>query len=395
MNGYIKRIVKGVMRWVTDEWEALMIAFGRRIEIKKFKDPRRIKIQNEYPLSKEQKEEIDRFYLENYGKKIDYCWHQNYAAHSGRFDYKYFPELLFIPEFERFENQDKAMVSVVSDKNILPIFAKAAGVRMPRTIVACTNGIYKDDDFNILSEAEALDRLKQTEGFIKPSVDSCSGEGCMLFSGKDILGLKNGILRICTGGGYNIEYKKDFVVQERLVCHESIRAIYPKSVNTFRVISYIWHNEIKIMPVIMRIGQGGGVVDNAHAGGMFVSVSNDGRLGKTAMTEFNDKYQKHPDTGLVFENHQIYNFDKVLQSVRRIHALVTRLGVVNWDFTINQDGEAVLLEANVSSGSIWLAQMAHGKAGFGEDTAEVLRWVRFMEGLPKSKRKEYCYGERK
>lgn len=196
-------------------------------------------------------------------------------------------------------------------------------------------------------------------------------------------------------GGYNIEYKKDFVVQERLVCHESIRAIYPGSVNTFRVISYIWHNEIKIMPVIMRIGQGGGVVDNAHAGGMFVSVSNDGRLGKIAMTEFNDKYQKHPDTGLVFENHQIYNFDKLLQSVRRIHSFVTQIGVVNWDFTIDQDGELVLLEANVENGGIWVIEMAHGKGPFGEDTAEVLRWIRFMERLPKSKRKEYCYGERK
>lgn len=201
MNGLVKRILKAVMRLAMDKWDALMIAFSRRLEINKFKDPRRIKIQNEYPLSKEQKEEIDKFYLENYGKKIDYCWHQNYATHSGKFDYKYFPELLYIPAFERFENQNKDMVSVVSDKNILPVFAKAAGVRMPKTIVACTNGIYKDDDFNILSETEAFERLRQMEGFIKPSVDSCSGEGCMLFSGKDILGLKNGILRICTGGG--------------------------------------------------------------------------------------------------------------------------------------------------------------------------------------------------
>ena len=46
---------------------------------------------------------------------------------------------------------------------------------------------------------------------------------------------------------------EDAVIQERLVCHKSITDIYPGSVNTFRVITYRWKDDVLHMPVIMRI----------------------------------------------------------------------------------------------------------------------------------------------
>lgn len=45
-------------------------------------------------------------------------------------------------------------------------------------------------------------------------------------------------------------------------------------------------NEVKTAPIAMRIGQGEGVIDNSHAGGMFVGGSDDGRLRKEAFTEY-------------------------------------------------------------------------------------------------------------
>lgn len=50
----------------------LSIAIGRRYEQRGQKDKRRQHIASQYPLSKEQKDKIDTFFLENYGEKIGY-----------------------------------------------------------------------------------------------------------------------------------------------------------------------------------------------------------------------------------------------------------------------------------------------------------------------------------
>jgi hypothetical protein len=52
---------------------------------------------------------------------------------------------------------------------------------------------------------------------------------------------------------------ENFVIQERIICHESIRKLYAGSVNTFRIMTYRWKDEICHTPSVMRIGQGGGV----------------------------------------------------------------------------------------------------------------------------------------
>ena len=140
--------------------------------------------------------------------------------------------------------------------------------------------------------------------------------------------------------------------------------------------TYVWDGEIQLAPVIMRIGRNGSFVDNAHAGGMFIAINPDGTLHKTAFTEFKDAFTEHPDTHLVFEGHQVENFDKVLEQARLIHAAVPQLGVVNWDFTIDQNEQPVLIEANTSAGSIWLFQMAWGCGVFGDNTVSVLEWLK-------------------
>ena len=62
------------------------------------------------------------------------------------------------------------------------------------------------------------------------------------------------------------------------------------------------------------------------------------------------------------------------------------------DFTINTDGDPVLIEANTEAGSIWMAQMSHGCGVFGDLTSDVLSWTGKMKRLKKSKRKEFAFG---
>ena len=378
--GDIKRSLK---RRLLDELDVIRIARMRRGEILKFQDPRRTAIFSRISLTSEQQQQINEFYLKNYGSKIPHTWHRHFTAFTGNFDYRYFPELLYIPEFEYFMNSSKDYITAFSDKNVLPMIARSAGIKTPRVIFSRTCSIFRDSDNRFITEQDAFNLLSHSgEVFAKPSVDSCSGMGCEVINTSSQEESRSLFTRLGT----------DFVIQERLKCHADLAAIYPCSVNTFRVISYIWHGKVKICPVILRIGQGGKFLDNAHAGGIFIAVNNDGSLHKTAFTEFNTQFTGHPDTGLKFEGWKINNFPKIINAAKIMHEAVPQIGVVNWDFTIGQDGEPILMEGNMRSGSIWLIEMAHGKGVFGDDTAEILQWTRKMKSLKLSERSHYRFG---
>jgi hypothetical protein len=37
--------------------------------------------------------------------------------------------------------------------------------------------------------------------------------------------------------------------------------------------------------------------------------------------------------------------------------------------------------------------MSHGKTAFGDDTAEILQWIRFIEKVPAHMRYKYLFGK--
>ena len=97
------------------------------------------------------------------------------------------------------------------------------------------------------------------------------------------------------------------------------------------------HDKIKVAPITMRIGQGGSVVDNAHAGGIFIGVSEDGKLLKEAFTEYQKRYTIHPDTGVVFEGYQIPCVPQIRQVAIKLHEQVPMFQFVSWDFTVDKE----------------------------------------------------------
>lgn len=377
--------------WFSDKYEDFNIWRAQKRQIQKFEDPRRVEIYSSVELSNEQKAAIDKLYLDNYGKKIPYTWHRHFTAYTGKFDVNYFPEMLYIPEFERFQNVNYEYCSVLADKNMLPLIAASVndGVKVAKIFLSCSNGMYRDQKFSAVDKDRAIEILSDIgKVFAKPSANTSSGRNCM------ILEMQNGIDQISgkTVEEILISFGNDFTIQQLIRCHKSITDIYSKSVNTFRIITYRWKDKIEHMPIIMRIGQGGAYVDNAHAGGMFIAVDDDGTLHEKAFTEFRKEFNRHPDTGLVFKGHKIANIPEVIGTALKMHEAVPQIGCVNWDFTVDEDGNPLLVEANTKRGSIWLMEMAHGRGVFGDKTKEVLQWLRAIKSVPKSKRSKYYFG---
>lgn len=134
------------------------------------------------------------------------------------------------------------------------------------------------------------------------------------------------------------------------------------------------------MPLALRIGQGGSYLDNAHVGGMFIGVNDLGELNEEAFTEeafteFGKRYKEHPDTHTVFKGYKLSFVPDLIKIAKKLHLNAPQLGIISWDLKVDQNGEIVLIEANTRGQGIWISQMAHGCGPFGENTADILRYV--------------------
>lgn len=371
-------------------------AYEKSVEIYKywstyiqFKGAIRKNVYSKVKLTDKQKKQIDDFYIKNYGCKIPYIYHQYCTAFTGHFDLHYFPDLVHYPKFEKYMQHNRAYIKVLSDKNLLPVLTLKAGVKTPQILLSRVSGVFRDKEGHSVSRQEFEKMLSDIgEVFVKPSTGSYGGANCAVIDMAKGIDKNSGktTAQIIKKLGYN------FIVQERLHCHESIAKIYPNSVNTLRIITYQWRGKIYHCPVAMRLGSGGSTVDNISSGGMFLAVDDDGTLHDTAFNERNIHYTKHPDTKLVFKGYVIPYVDKMIQAAIRMHEVCAQMGICYWDFTLDTTGEPVLLEINLNNGGIRPAQMSHGKGLFGENTAEILRWTAKMKKLSFRERRKYGFG---
>lgn len=342
-----------------------------RNELHKIKDTRRQKILSQYILNEDQKKQIDALFVGYYGRKIPYDWHKYFSSYTGKFDARFIPELLYIPIIEKKFNNEK-YVDAVADKNLLEYFVgKTDNVRTPKVYLSSVNGLLRNEEKSIVDTYQAQEILKNSTCFGKPTVDSCSGNGCAVFefdNGFDVLTGKT-VLEVIKHMG------SDFCFQEIVSNCDSVKSIHPQSLNTFRITTYLWKNKVYHFPVIMRIGKGSSVLDNAHQGGMFIGVSDDGYLCECAFTEFQERYYTHPDTGVIFKGYRVPETSFAIDAVEKIHQRIPQMGMISWDVVVNERNEAIIIEMNVKGQSIWLPQMAHGVGAFGENTSEILKWI--------------------
>lgn len=364
-------------------------SFHKRIQKRVIFDPKRLESIKDFHLTKEQKKAIDAFYLSHYGQKVDHTCHRTYAAYSGNFSPAFITEDIYIPELDHFLNIFNTYNSVFEDKNVMPHLAKSVGVKTPKVLFSRVKGFYLDAE-NQPTTCDKVFEALHNHGrlFIKPSVDSMGGRSCVLAEIKEGIDVKSQqpLVRILQQMG------DDFVVQECLVCHESLREIYSKSVNTFRVFTYRWKDQIYMAPSVIRMGKGGMDVDNATQGGIFAGIKEDGQLYDCAITKYGQRYYEHPDTALRFEDCKLSLFPKVIDAAMKLHHALPQVGVSNWDLTLDADGDVVLIEGNLRCGSPWLSQMSTGLPFFGEHTAEMLKWLQKMKKMSPSERPNHAFG---
>lgn len=310
--------------------------------------------------------------------KVDPIYFRCFSRYIGK-DMDIVPEDLCLNVIEKCLNPSR-YVPYYSDKNIFDrLFPSGT---CPVTVLRKIDGAYYYDDYSFarIDDDEmlfgALERSLTDVICIKPSVDTGSGVGVSFYMRSG-----DGWADMSSGKSLSLEllsrrYKDNFIIQEGLKQSDDMAFYNPTSVNTLRLTLYrsVKTNECVVPSAIMRIGGKGSLLDNAHAGGAFVGIKEDGRL-------CNKVLDQHGKSSAMFNGidfsceHRIKDWDKVVSFAKEVGSRIPHMRLLALDIMIDAHGNPKLIEFNCCSYSMWLFQFTtHG--AFGEYTEEIIGYCK-------------------
>ena len=213
--------------------------------------------------------------------------------------------------------------------------------------------------------------MQEEEFFIKRAVDSDGGHGVTYINDNN-RELIDDIIK---------DISKDLIIQKPVRQHPILAYINASSVNTIRTLSFLDENGVIIYSSILRMGIHGAKVDNASSGGITCGINDDGTLKATAYSATGEAYTVHPDSNTPFSDMFVPSFSKIKDMVCRLHPTLAHYRLISWDIAVGEDGEPVLIEANLHYGELDFHQLNNGPL-FGEDTDKRLAEVFSIADTP-------------
>ena len=238
-------------------------------------------------------------------------------------------------------------------------------VTHPKTLIRRSGSILTDGHYQMIDTGKAIDLCKAAgEVIVKPSMESWGGVNIKFWhvsQGEQVL------REILNSMSY-------YVVQGILGQHSSLNAIHSQSINTIRVLSFIFEGEVHVLSSVLRMGVGNSRFDNASAGGLFCGITHDGVLKDKAYDKHRQCFERHPQ-GAEFAGVRLPSYNQICEQVKMLAPrLATATRIVSWDYAVEEDGTPVLVEANMTMGGVNVHQETNGPV-FGDMTERVLRYV--------------------
>ena len=186
---------------------------------------------------------------------------------------------------------------------------------------------------------EILAFLEKHSVFVAKPVDGACGKGIEKLNLEDFSS-KEACLDHLLGMGGNYE------LEELLLQHPDVAAIYPHAINTVRAVTILQDGEPHLVCTYFRIGNGGRHVDNFNSGGMVVPVDEKtGTVLDKAIDKTKALYAEHPMTGTPIKGFRFPDWDKAIQLVHGAAREIPQMAYVGWDIAFTPNGPC-LVEGN-------------------------------------------------
>ena len=161
----------------------------------------------------------------------------------------------------------------------------------------------------------------------------------------------NGVIRVKTDNPSELydslinEYERKFVAEEPIKQAQSISKLHPSSINTLRVPTIRFDDEVVPHHVVLRCGSGGSVIDGMHGGGILGYV--DMKTGEilSACDSNGVPLTKHPTTNEDFVGFKIPRIDEALELSKELAEVLPEYRWVGWDLALTEDGW-IMVEGN-------------------------------------------------
>lgn len=150
----------------------------------------------------------------------------------------------------------------------------------------------------------------------------------------------------------NIEKNKDYknyIIVPFVTNHQYAKSIFPKSLNTIRLLTCIIDNEVHIIACVHRFGtEKTNGVDNFTGGGISCLVNIDNGIIDSAVRFQNNKkfiIESHPDTNSKLLGVQLPKWDIIKEEILELHSKISFIKYIGWDIAITPNSYSII-EAN-------------------------------------------------
>lgn len=201
---------------------------------------------------------------------------------------------------------------------------------------------FVDKNYTKVNQEQFLNNLT-SDFVIKPVSESAQGDGVKVISLSEVKN-KQEFLNYLKE---NIKFES--LIEKKIIQNEKISFIYPDSVNTIRIDTLKKvSGEIMIGHAVLRVGRNGRKIDNwsGEQGGIIIPIDlNTGKLKDVGFDYFFKKYNKHPNTEVIFKNYEMPYFEEIVELVKRAALVFPKTKSLGWDVAITQNGP-MIIEAN-------------------------------------------------
>ena len=120
--------------------------------------------------------------------------------------------------------------------------------------------------------------------------------------------------------------KSECILESLIDQGQELAAFHANSVNTVRMVTCMnKKGEFYYLFALLRVGQGGSIVDNVGSGGLVSMI--DLETGNVCSDAFcrTKYYELHPDTKVRFKGTKIPEWDKLLEIAKQLHTSQPRI----------------------------------------------------------------------
>lgn len=283
-------------------------------------------------VTRQVKKEIKEYAKERFGSKGYWPHLARYAEIKGKFVKGWIPDdyFLFILEPRLNPKEYKTMGQQKTyDYRRFGEFAI-------KPLFLFVSGVFFDPDFEVLHKEQIQSLLGDYNDTIVVKQDFGMG-------GKEVQVMHSSEFK-----PELLRRNKNYVIQPYIKQHKILNDLYPESVNTLRVLTFLKRDgSVVVNYTMLRFGMDGMKVDNISSGGKCLFIDPNGKPAKMAIDGWGFPYtEKHPNTEFVFADLELPMYQEILDTCIAAHRKNPYVRLIGWDVCIEEHGKPKLIEWN-------------------------------------------------